>query len=509
MEQLQRIRAVTSRLKLDDSLLFLNHVLGVRRGFASDPELEPLIRGAHPPVLPHIVHFLAKQLLLNASNFGTTTLGWDQFQRLMGLCIDLDDPIQHDPNWKHADPSGFFERLLSQQINPQNRNILQKYGLALGLFRDVGIIEWPKPYDLRSEIEGELGMAVESFMQLGQVTFSLRTASLKGNKCIGTFTSMILAEAFQQGIQCCVPELWTPFLQRVSCDREQFRHVSHEEFYFVEDDLFQQFGLNPLRRFPITRLGHDRYLAVDPELIVERVAFGLFYDLFERNGTRFSNQFGYAFDQFVGQLLNSACPTERLWSAAEWEKSQKQRKPHSMKIGDWAYTGEDCTVLLECKSLRPTVELTTFGTDDSLAKVINRVASAIKQLIGHAASINEGKWEELGLCPRRMIGVVVTYGKFFTINGPFVRKRIHKILTDEGLEPIPFVVLSLEELDSVMRLVELGNGFDTLINRCATDEDSFDPLFKYRAELKQCAVSSSTFSRGDTFLKQITAGAKQ
>lgn len=509
MEQLQQIRAETSRLKLDDSLLFLNHVLGVRRGFTSDPELEPLIRDAHPPVLPHIVHFLTKQLLLNASDLGTTTLGWYQFQHLMGLCIDLDDPIQHDPTWKHADPSGFFERLLSQQINPQNRNILQKYGLALGLFRDVGTIEWPKGYDLRSEIEDELGMAVDSFMQLGQIALSLRTASLNGNKCIGTFTPMILAEAFQQGIKCCVPELWTPFLERVSCDRDRFRQLADKDFYFVEDDLFEQFGLNPLRRFPITRLGHDRYLAVDPELIVERVASGLFYDLFENNGTQFSNQFGYAFDQFVGQLLRSACPTERLWSAAEWEQSQGQRKPQSVKIGDWAYIGEDSTVLLECKSLRPTVELTTFGTDDSLAKVINRVASAIKQLIGHAASINDGKWEKLGLCARRIIGVVVTYGKFFTINGPFARKQIHKILKDEGLDPIPFVVLSIEEFDSVVRLVELGNSFDAVINRCATDENSFDPLFKFRAELKECAVSSSTFARGDEFLRQITASAKR
>ncbi len=509
MDQLQQIEAAASRLKLDDSLLFLNHILGVSRDFTSDPKLERSIRDAHPPVLPHFVHFLAKQLLLNASDLGTTTLGWDQFQHLTGLCIGLDDPIQHDPNWKHADPSGFFERLLAQQIRSQNRNTLQKYGLALGLFRDVGTVEWPKSYDLRLEIENELGMAVESFMQLGQVALALRTASLNGNKCIGTFTPMMLAEAFRQGITCCVPELWTPFLERVSCDRDRFRQLANENFYFVEDDLFQQFGLNPLRRFPITRLGHDHYLAVDPELIVERVSSGLFYDLFERGGTQFSNQFGYAFDQFVGQLLSSACPEDRLWSAAEWEQSQGRRKPQSMKIGDWAYIGKDHTVLVECKSLRPTVELTTFGTDDSVAKVANRVASAVKQLTGHAASINDGKWEESGLYARSMFGVVVTYGKFFTINGPFTRKRIRKILTDEGLAPIPFVVLSIEELDSVLRLVELGNNFDAVINRCATDEDSFDPLFKFQDELMQCAVSSNTFARGDEFLRQITDHAKR
>lgn len=501
--QLRQIASSVSRLKLDDSLLFLNHVLGVSRGFTTDSKLEHLIKDAHPPVLPHVVHFLAKQLLLHASDLGTMSLGWEDFQQLTNLCIGLDDPIQHDPDWKHADPSGFFERLLAQQIGPQNRNVIQKYGLALGLFRDVGIVSWPKSYDLRTDIETELGMPVGQFMALGQVALSLRTANLNGNKCIGTFTSMMFAEAFVQGIKCCIPEQWGPFLDRVSCDREKYRRIATEGFYCVDDDLFQQFGLNPLRRFPIARLGNDRYLSPDPELIAERVSFGMFYDLFERSGTHFSNQFGYAFDQFVGQVLGGVCPPERLWSASEWEQSQG-RKPQSMKVGDWAYIGDESTVLIECKSLRPTVELTTFGTEDSIAKLAGRVASAVEQLTGHATGISDGKWSNSGLHRRRMCGVVVTYGKFFTVNGPFARKRIRQILTEKGQTPIPFVVLSIEELDSVLRLVERGQSLDGVIDQCATDEDAFDPLHKFRDELKECAVSSVTFSRGAAFLDTIT-----
>lgn len=186
-DRLRQIQDELSSLKLDDSLRFLNHLLGVARGFTSDPVLGPTISKAHPPVLPHIVHFLAKQLLLHASNLGAYTLNWDHFRRLSGMCIELDDPIQHDPNWKHADPSGVFERMLSQQITSQRRRLIQKYGLALGLFRDVGVIEWPKRYDLRADIETELGIPLEQFMAMGHVTFSLRTAKHQGNMCVGTF----------------------------------------------------------------------------------------------------------------------------------------------------------------------------------------------------------------------------------------------------------------------------------------------------------------------------------
>ncbi|MHC4400749.1 MAG: hypothetical protein ACYTG0_13820 [Planctomycetota bacterium] len=419
------------------------------------------------------------------------------------MCIELDDPIQHDPNWKHADPTTFFVRVFAQQLTPQRRNMLQKYGLALGLFRDVGVVEWPSRYNLRAEIEAELEIPIEHFMGMGHVTFALRTAEHQGNKCIGTFTPMMLAKAFRDGIALCVPETWTRFLDRVSCDRDEFRRVAQEEPYKVRDSLFEQFGFNPLRRFPIINLGESRYLAVDPELIVERVTLGLFYDLFERDRTTFSERFGYAFDQFVGELLASVCPPDRLWSAAEWEQRAGYKKPQSLKRGDWAYIGDDVTVLFECKSLRPSVKLTTYGSDESVAEAVSRVASAVEQLIGHREGINEGKWEQAGLLRRPTVAVVVTYGQIYTINGPFARKRVHEILAGKGLEPIPFVVLSLEELDMTIGLVENGHPLDGLMESLATDEDSFDPIYSFQHELKDCALSSLTLNKGQQFMDSI------
>ena len=80
-----------------------------------------------------MVHFLAKQILLHASNLGIYPLDGPRFIRLQDLYFQLDDPIAHDPTWKDADPTGFFERLLAQQLPSQRRNVLQKYGLALAL----------------------------------------------------------------------------------------------------------------------------------------------------------------------------------------------------------------------------------------------------------------------------------------------------------------------------------------------------------------------------------------
>ncbi|NQV27792.1 MAG: hypothetical protein HQ518_25870 [Rhodopirellula sp.] len=498
--KLSQLTAELSALKLDDSLLFLNHVLGVSRGFTTDSILEKLLADSPPP-LPHVTHLLAKLLLLHASDLGARSMDWNDFRRLTNQCIALDDPIQHDPNWKHADPSGFFERKLQQQVGPQQQILVRKYGLALGLFRDVGIVEWPQQYDLRSDIESALQMPIEHFMGMGHLSFALRTAKHQHNECIGTFTLMKLAEAFSQGIDFCVPEVWMPYLARVACDRDTFRTIAFEAPYTVPNSVFEQFGFNPLRRNPITELSHSRYLATDPELIIDRVTFGMFYDLFERDRTTFTQRFGFAFEQFVGQLLASACQTKRLWSASDWELAtgtQKQRP----SIGDWAYVGDSCTVLLECKSMRPSIELATYGSESSTEEVTKRVFSAIKQLIQHSTGINRGEWEEYGLPRAPTTGVVVTYGKFFTVNGPFTRQRINRLLADAKLTPIPFVVLSIEELDSVVRLVESGHSFDSLVISLASD-DSFNPLHKFKDELDERCVSSFAFEKGNAFMDDI------
>ena len=236
-DKLRTIEDYLSQFKLDDSLLFLNHLLGVTRGYTCDEDLLNKIVVPKVPVLPHHVHLIAKLLMLNASNLGAYPMNWEGFQFVRGMCIDLDDPIVNDPNWINSDPSGFFERVLSQQVGPQYRMPLQKFGLALGLFRDVGIVEYPQRYDLKRELEAELGISVEQFMGLGHVAFGLNRANQGGIPCTGTFTKEYLTDAFIQGLAFCVPELWGPFLERVACNREKFRELSNLLEYVVEDAI--------------------------------------------------------------------------------------------------------------------------------------------------------------------------------------------------------------------------------------------------------------------------------
>jgi hypothetical protein len=71
------------------------------------------------------------------------------------------------------------------------------------------------------------------------------------------------------------------------------------------------------------------------------------------------------------------------------------------------------------------------------------------------------------------------------------------------------VVLSLEEFDMAIRLVEFGHPFDQLIFSLASRVDSFNPLMEFANELKVQAVSSFVFRKGKTLMDTITHAPDQ
>lgn len=502
---LEQIREIASRLRLDDSLLFLNHALAVSRGWSDDAELRHRLETLSAPLPAFVVHFFAKQFLLHGSELGPRQLDWATFERLYRLYFEIDDPIVGDPNWPQGDPTGFFERLFAQQMPSQHRNFLQYYGLALGLFRDAGAPQSLGDYDLRQDLESALGVSIADCMRMGHLCFSARLASNQGHTFLGTFNHGYLAEASASGLRFAVPENWQPFLDRVSCSRDAFRVAAHQPAYVVGDERFTQYEFNPLLRFPLIELSGGRFLAPDPDLMLKRVTLGLFYDLFERDGVKFSERFGDVLDRFVGDLLKSVCPLESLWSGLAWEATHG--KNSRGKIGDWVYVGESANVLIECKSLRPSLALTQFGSESGVKDFVCRVAKALKQLTGHNDSIQKGGWLDAHISPQPPIGVLVTYGRLQTVNAPFVRRQIVKELGNAAVE-FPFVVLSLEEFDVAIRLVECGHPLDEVMLTLAMQKDRFDVLQHYRSELAERALSAATYRRAKGFLDTLTDVAR-
>jgi hypothetical protein len=502
----EQFREEISSLKLDDSLLFLNHLLAVAREDSTDPPLKHNLDGLKYPLPAFIVHSIAKWILLEASNLGVYTLDWARFERLKNLWIALPDPIQNDPSWPTADPTGFFERLFAQQLPAQRQIQLRDIGLALALFRDAGTPVYAEEYHLRSELEAELGLPIETFMKMGHLCLAIRRATLHSHPIPATFTHMDFVQAWKEGLTWCDQNVWEPFLRRVACTPQQFQEYRNCSEYRVTDVQFIAFEFNPLFRFPLIEIHTGKFLAVDPRLLISRVTWGLFYDLFERDRTNFSERFGDVFAKLIGNMLSSVCPSHSLWSDSEWTGRACQDDPRlKKKRGDWIYKGRDAVVLIECKSLRPSLPLTQYGKVEDVQNLVGRVAAALRQVMEQANAIQQGKWTDEGLPTFQTACVLLTYGRFNTVNLPFFRRRVRQKLSEQGLPEQPFVILALEEFDMVIRLVDQGEPLDKVLLELAKVEDSGEVLQRYGTQLAQDCVSMFTRRIGRTFLDSLTS----
>ncbi len=167
-----------------------------------------------------------------------------------------------------------------------------------------------------------------------------------------------------------------------------------------------------------SEVANDRYIAVDPYLILKRVTWGLFFDLFERDGIAFSNRFGNIFSRLVGELLQSVHPQELLWcdSANDTPGSGKPQAKVG-KRGDWAFKGPEYTVLFECKALQPTLELRHFGSQPSIDELRKRIVCGLEQVIRQGQSMQQGGWANEGLPPAPFVSVLISYGQFYARSG--------------------------------------------------------------------------------------------
>ena len=485
-EPFDEIRRMLQAAKLDDSLLFLSRLLAVLRKEVSDPELERWISRLKNRSPEFVIHFVAKWLLLEASNLGPYVLDWHIYKQIQDLYFKIDDPIVHDPEWKNSEPPGFFERMLGNQFPVQNRFKTRDIGLPLALFRDAGTPSRPGDYDLKTDLEAELGMPIEEFIAMGYLCAAARFAA--GVR--GTFTPMYFAEAFHQGISWCTPQAWEPFLRRVSCTRDDFRACHIRPEYRVEDPLFLPYEFNPLLRYPILDVGGQRFIAVDPDLVAKRVTWGLYFDLFERYRTDFSRRFGDVLDRLIGDLLQSVVPKDSLWSDAEKKETRGKHK-QKRKRGDWAFKGADYTVRFEGKALRPSLKLRHYGSQEYVDELRERVVSGLEQVIDQAQSMQQGAWVDEGLAPSPVLCVLITYERFYSVNMTPFRKRVQDALSTKGYTVPPFVVLSLEEFDTVIRLAELAEPLDKVLFQAAHNLGSGDVLRPFAPKLEDKIITST------------------
>ena len=232
-----------------------------------------------------------------------------------------------------------------------------------------------------------------------------------------------------------------------AADRDQIKAMQRaaEQKTGVPGAQYRRFGFNPLSGKPAVAGVIDGLLIPVPAYILRKASpLGIYYAGIERWGGKFSTDLGYLFEAYVGRQL------QLLPDGVVLPEIAYGPKKADLSV-DWFVIFDDCVVLVEVKSTRPTepVRLADSGLEDALGKVLKH---AVKQLNTSASMIRNRATGFEGIPgDRPMIGLVVTMEPFHTVDAPFTRSYLPQC-------DIPFRVCSAFELEHLVTVSDTSVG---------------------------------------------------
>lgn len=476
-----------SSFKLDDALVYLNFVLQSSQDPELDPAIYQFVENNPSAVTDFKVEFLAKWFIIKSSSLSPYKLDWPSYLELSALYNRIDDPIVGDPTFQRRNPVEVFVRLLHQQIPGQERIPLQSFGSAYLLFQEAGArMASAVGYSMPERFRELAGLSIEQFMRLGFTFSGARTGPFRTH---GTVDGEWLRKGQQQGIDILTDANIAHFLALTSCSYEEFRAMAAQDLYTVADPVYVLYEFNPLKKRPLVQVHPNRWVAPNPYLIIDRVTLGIYYDLLDADGIEFTTAFGLVFQEYVGDLLKSVYPASNV--IAEKVYGQPERRGPA----DWVVVEGRNAVFFECKSFIPNLSFFSIAGQTDIEQYANRIASAIAQTCQHIATIQAGETDLQEFAGLDAKVVVLTFGRVQAVNTVFFKPEIDRLLVGMGITNPSYVVLSLQELEHLLSLVERGVSLTELLTRLE-DENQRKALEPYSDMLSQCALPSLVAQKG-------------
>jgi hypothetical protein len=208
---------------------------------------------------------------------------------------------------------------------------------------------------------------------------------------------------------------------------------------------YRRFGFNPLSSRPAVAGLADRLLIPVPGYIVRKASpLGIYYAGLEKWGTPFTADLGELFEAYIGRQL------ELLSDAAVLPEIAYGRKKGERSV-DWFAVFDDCVVLVEVKSARPTEPVRL--ADDRIADALGGILTHAVRQLNTSASLVRGRQRGFEDIPsdRPLVGLVVTMEPFHTVNTPFTRGYLPAC-------DIPYRVCSALELEQLVTVSDISAG---------------------------------------------------
>lgn len=335
----------------------------------------------------------------------------------------------------------FFLRLAGEQLTFQ-QSVLNDLARTAALFEQTT----PRKV-LRTASPGWperlLGCRLKEYVG---AAILLHTSALKN---AGTFDLKWLTQPNFEEVTREVPAdvLRLVIEKQYMATREELRAIQQEVEgrTGVPNRDYRRFGFNPLSRRPVVAGLADTLVIPVPGFIVRRASpLGIYYSGMAQWGSGFSADLGELFEVYVGRQLD-LLPDVRVLPEIAFG-----RKKGALSV-DWFAVFDDCVVLVEVKSTRPTepIRLADGRAGEELRRMLGH---AVDQLSTSAGRVRSGEpgFEEVP-SDRPMVGLVVTMEPFHTVNIPFTSSHLPQC-------DIPFAVCSALDLEHLVTVSDVSVG---------------------------------------------------
>ena len=467
----QKIRRMLQLHKLDSVLLGLRRV-----------ETLPSI-GHYPPI--RLEPFMIAGATMFALKYCPITSFRRHYRpipdfdliRFMRLMVDylLADPVSWDPTiqeeYQSANPIFAFVRLVASQFiykvdyfGQYSRSLIlyEELPTTLAARRDI------PHFDLAAAFEALNGVPLRDFIKVAFLAWAVARSENR----LG-FTRNDFEQVRARGIDLPQDGEILPLLDQITTTQETFVRQYTERRN--ADRRFAMYDFNPLLLYPIVRPyqfdelpppEEDAMVAPLPNLILSRVSVGIFYQLFNRHRTEFSQYFGHLFSQYVGVVLRNSLSSGTLLSESDIRKTYSEDEG---KVPDWAIIDGTTAILIECKATRFTRPALTTGDEDAVTKSLEQTISGLTQLdeFTKACEAKHPGLERFHTCTEYK-PILATLEPLYLTNSQFFREHIDQLLAANGITNLPWLILPVDELERLQPHVtagmDLGETIDELHN---------------------------------------------
>jgi hypothetical protein len=196
-----------------------------------------------------------------------------------------------------------------------------------------------------------------------------------GVACMGFYLDKpALVASFTSQVKGLPPDVIDRFLSFASLPLATLREVLKDEQQHNERFAY---AFNSLRAYPLIRMnyqGQDCVVCPMMTLLFWKFSSGLYYELID--DPRFANEFGEAFQAYIGSVIEKACPKFQCFPEAEYNVGKQTKR-----TVDWIVADADAVLFLECKARRLSLQSKTTLTDLSyLEQDIENLAAAVVQV---------------------------------------------------------------------------------------------------------------------------------